>query len=79
MKCGVYAFMAAALTSYGYVLLGSGIVNEKDDRWILFQQTSGPLPHLFVILIYVNAPYQGLAQGSACEIIVGRDWIREDT
>jgi len=46
------------------------------DRWVLFQQVEGDDPLLWVILIYINKEYQGLAAGSACEIIVGRAWVR---
>ena len=77
MKCGVYTFMEQSLFASGYVRLGSGIVNDADDRWVLFQQIEGEPPLLWVILIYVSKPYQGLAPGSACEIMVGRAWVRD--
>tara|TARA_R110000787_G_scaffold138627_1_gene252295 strand:- start:347 stop:757 length:411 start_codon:yes stop_codon:yes gene_type:complete len=77
-KCGVYAFMSQSLLHAGYMLLGSGIVNQAGDRWVLFQQVEGDDPLLWVILIYLNAPYQGLDIGAACEIMVGRAWVREN-
>ena len=76
MKCGTYIFMEADLFKHGFVMLGSGIVNPERDRWVLFQQVKGDDPLLWVILVYINKEYQGLAAGSACEIIVGRAWIR---
>ena len=77
-KCGVYAFMSQSLLHAGYMVLGSGTVNQQGDRWVLFQQVKGGDPLLWVILIYLNAPYQGLDIGSACEIMVGIAWVRED-
>jgi hypothetical protein len=76
MKCGTYIFMEANLFNQGFIMLGSGIVNPEMDRWVLFQQVEGDDPLLWVILIYINKEYQGLAAGSACEIIVGRAWVR---
>jgi len=76
MKCGTYVFMEADLFNQGFIMLGSGIVNPEMDRWVLFQQVEGDGPLLWVILIYINKEYQGLVAGSACEIIVGRAWVR---
>jgi hypothetical protein len=76
MKCGTYVFMEADLFSHGFIMLGSGVVNPEMDRWVLFQQVEGDDPLLWVILIYINEDYQGLTAGSACEIIVGRAWVR---
>lgn len=77
--CGVYVFMAQSLLQNGYEKIGSGVVNPQLDRWVLFQQTSGPEPHLWVVLIWVTTePYQGLEVGSACEIVVGRSWVAEN-
>ena len=76
MRCGTYIFMEADLFNNGFIMLGSGIVNREMDRWVLFQQVRGDDPLLWVILIYINKEYQGLAAGSACEIIVGRAWVR---
>ena len=76
LRCGPYVFMEADLFRQGFVMLGSGIVNPELDRWVLFQQIEGDGPLLWVILIYINKEYQGLTAGSACEIIVGRAWVR---
>jgi hypothetical protein len=75
-RCGTYVFMEADLFNHGFVMLGSGIVNPELDRWVLFQQIEGDDPLLWVILIYINKDYQGFTAGSACEIIVGRAWVR---
>jgi hypothetical protein len=74
--CGTYTFMEADLYSQGFRVIGAGVVNGEGDRWVLFEQVVGIEPLKWVMLIYVNAEYNGLLPGAACEIIVGIDWQR---
>ena len=81
--CGPYVMMEADLYALGYNVIGAGIVNNRGDKWILFQQIVGPEPLKWVILVYINegyegaaAPAAGFAAGTACEINVGINWNR---
>ena len=75
--CGPYVMMEADLYALGYNVIGTGIVNNRGDKWILFQQIVGPEPLKWVMLLYINEGYEyegGPPAGAACEIIVGINW-----
>ena len=75
--CGPYVMMEADLYALGYNVIGTGIVTNQGDQWVLFQQIVGPEPLKWVMLIYINTSYagpRGLQAGTACEIIVGINW-----
>ena len=75
--CRSYTFMETDLYALGYNVIGTGQVNNQGDKWILFQQITGPEPLKWVMLLYINAGYEdGPVAGTACEIIVGINWNR---
>jgi len=75
--CGPYVMMEADLYALGYNVIGTGIVTNQGDQWVLFQQIVGPEPLKWVMLIYINEGYEGgMPAGTACEIIVGINWNR---
>ena len=75
--CGPYAMMEIDLYALGYNVIGTGIVTNQGDQWVLFQQIVGPEPLKWVMLLYINEGYEdGPPAGTGCEINVGINWNR---